>query len=103
MRGIVPDAILDRRDKIGFATPEANWLRRHKSWGDQTLASDCARSIPAWNLDAVRTDWEETLAGNRPFNFRIWRWFNLVHWAERWNVTFDSDTPRSRSQRPLAA
>lgn len=27
MRGIVPDAILDRRDKIGFQTPENDWLR----------------------------------------------------------------------------
>lgn len=26
MRGIVPDDILDRRDKIGFATPEKDWL-----------------------------------------------------------------------------
>lgn len=27
MRGIVPDEILDRKDKIGFATPEDDWLR----------------------------------------------------------------------------
>src|SRR5690606_25204602 len=26
MRGIIPDEILDRRDKIGFETPEFNWL-----------------------------------------------------------------------------
>lgn len=26
MRGIVPDAVLDRRDKVGFATPEKAWL-----------------------------------------------------------------------------
>src|SRR5690606_36942668 len=27
MRGIVPDAILDRKDKIGFSTPEDDWLK----------------------------------------------------------------------------
>ncbi len=27
MRGIVPDAILDRRDKIGFETPQRSWLK----------------------------------------------------------------------------
>jgi asparagine synthase (glutamine-hydrolysing) len=26
MRGVVPDAILDRRDKVGFVTPWARWL-----------------------------------------------------------------------------
>ena len=28
LRGLVPDAVLDRRDKIGFQTPEPNWLER---------------------------------------------------------------------------
>lgn len=27
MEGIVPETILNRRDKIGFATPEEAWLR----------------------------------------------------------------------------
>lgn len=28
MRGIVPDAVVDRRDKIGFSTPQQGWLER---------------------------------------------------------------------------
>lgn len=28
LRGIVPDAVLARRDKIGFATPQADWIGR---------------------------------------------------------------------------
>jgi asparagine synthase (glutamine-hydrolysing) len=32
MRGIVPDPILDRQDKIGFATPEHTWLSAASSW-----------------------------------------------------------------------
>ena len=30
MRGIVPDEILDRRDKLGFQTPEKDWLFSNK-------------------------------------------------------------------------
>ena len=30
MRGVVPDAILDRRDKIGFKTPEYDWIMSEK-------------------------------------------------------------------------
>jgi asparagine synthase (glutamine-hydrolysing) len=26
MRGLVPDAVLDRRDKIGYETPQARWF-----------------------------------------------------------------------------
>jgi asparagine synthetase B (glutamine-hydrolysing) len=28
LRGVVPDAILERRDKIGFGTPEDTWFRQ---------------------------------------------------------------------------
>jgi asparagine synthase (glutamine-hydrolysing) len=28
MRGIVPDSVLDRRDKIGFVTPMTDWLKK---------------------------------------------------------------------------
>ena len=30
MRGIVPDVILDRKDKVGFETPQADWMRQIK-------------------------------------------------------------------------
>ena len=37
MRGIVPDCILDRRDKVGFATPEQTWLLRLQDWVQQNI------------------------------------------------------------------
>lgn len=27
LRGLIPETILDRKDKIGFLTPETNWLQ----------------------------------------------------------------------------
>jgi asparagine synthase (glutamine-hydrolysing) len=88
MRGIVPDAVLDRRDKIGFATPEQRWLKTLRPWVEQTLASDRARSIAALDLPAVTRNWQAVLAGTAEFDFRVWRWVNLIRWAERFDVTF---------------
>jgi asparagine synthase (glutamine-hydrolysing) len=88
MRGIVPDAILDRRDKIGFATPEQRWLTTLRPWVEATLASERARSIGALNVPALQRDWQAVLAGRAKFDFRIWRWVNLIRWAERFNVDF---------------
>lgn len=89
MRGIVPDAILDRRDKIGFATPEARWLKTLRPWVDEALASDRARSIGALEVPAMQRDWQAVLAGKARFDFRIWRWVNLIRWAERFGVCFE--------------
>jgi asparagine synthase (glutamine-hydrolysing) len=87
MRGIVPDAILDRRDKIGFATPEKKWLQELGPWVGDTLAR--VSRIPALDAAAVDREWRAVLAGTKPFDWRVWRWVNLVHWAEAWDVRFE--------------
>jgi asparagine synthase (glutamine-hydrolysing) len=88
MRGIAPEKILDRRDKIGFATPEKAWLMELRPWVRKTLESDAAGQIAALNLQGVREAAELVLDGKRPFDWRLWRWLNLICWTERWNVAF---------------
>jgi asparagine synthase (glutamine-hydrolysing) len=88
MRGIVPDAILDRRDKIGFQTPEQQWLGTLRGWVDGVLRSDAARSVPALRHDAMAREWEEIVTGRRSFDRRAWRWVNLVRWVELNGATF---------------
>jgi asparagine synthase (glutamine-hydrolysing) len=88
MRGLVPDAILDRRDKIGFATPEENWLATLQPWVDKTLSSEAAQQIPALDLAGMRKEWRAVLEKRKLFDFRIWRWVNLIRWSERYGVKF---------------
>jgi asparagine synthase (glutamine-hydrolysing) len=87
MRGIVPDAILDRRDKIGFATPEKKWLQELGPWVGDTLAR--VSRIPALDAAAVDREWRAVLAGTKTFDWRVWRWVNLVRWAEAGDVRFE--------------
>jgi asparagine synthase (glutamine-hydrolysing) len=88
MRGIVPHEILDRRDKIGFATPEKQWLTELGPWIEGVLTPDRVRRVPALDTTAVDREWRAVLAGTRPFDWRVWRWVNLVRWAEAWDVEF---------------
>ena len=78
MRGIVPDEILDRSDKIGFATPEKEWI------------SDINNDITDWVkntsnvpfLDGVKIQMElnESLNGSKPFSWMTWRIINFCNW-----------------------
>ena len=88
MRGIVPDSILDRRDKIGFATPEQRWLSTLRPWVDEVLRSGEQSRIPVLNMPALKQEWQEILAGSRSFDFRVWRWLNVIRWAEKMGVGF---------------
>jgi asparagine synthase (glutamine-hydrolysing) len=88
MRGIVPDAILDRKDKIGFATPEREWLKTLRPWVDKTLQSERAAEIPALDLKVILEEWNGIQSGSRSFDDRIWRWINLIRWADLFSASF---------------
>jgi len=88
MRGLVPDEILDRRDKVGFATPEQKWLSVLRPWVDRALQSPGAGAVAALNLAAVRQEWDAIVAGRKYFNHRVWRWVNLIEWSRRFEVSF---------------
>lgn len=81
MRGIVPDAILDRKDKIGFATPEERWLKEAAPTLRKWLAA--SENIPFLNHRELMTAFDEMIAGNVRFNWQAWRWVNFVRWYER--------------------
>ena len=89
LRGLVPDSILNRRDKIGFATPEPAWLRTLGPWVDGVFAADSARSAGPLRTAQARAHWQEVRAGNRPFDASAWRWLNFVRWLERFELTMD--------------
>src|SRR5690349_9776631 len=68
MRGIVPDPILDRRDKIGFATPEQKWLSLLQPWVEKTLSGEGIRRVAALDARALRADWNDVIEGRAPFD-----------------------------------
>lgn len=80
MRGIVPDALLDRRDKIGFATPERKWFGTLAPWVEENLQS--ASSSQLMHGPVVMQIWREVLNKSRRFDRRIWRWVNYLRWKE---------------------
>jgi asparagine synthase (glutamine-hydrolysing) len=88
MRGIVPDVILDRRDKVAFATPERAWLTVLSPWVAKTLASEAARQIPALRLDEAEREWQGYEAGRVPPSMRFWRWMNVIEWTRLHGVSY---------------
>jgi asparagine synthase (glutamine-hydrolysing) len=88
MRGLVPDTILDRRDKIGFATPERQWLLAARPWVERQLADLHAGAVPALLPDVVENQWRNLDTGRSRFDFRFWRWLNVIAWSRLFSVSF---------------
>lgn len=78
MRGIVPDDILDRKDKIGFSTPEKEWVLRQSPILRKWLAE--AEVIPFVNQKELLNAFDDMAEGKVKFTWQIWRWVNYVRW-----------------------
>ncbi len=79
-RGLVPDAILDRRDKMGFVSAEERWLKQDgKDWFLEQLTSN-QNPLDFFNENKVMKFFEDTQTGNIPFSFDSWRIVNFKYW-----------------------
>jgi len=88
MAGILPEAVRNRRDKLGFATPEESWFRgslREAVFGgiEETLAY-----FPGLlNAAGVRARAADMLDGRRDLDFSLWRIVNLGIWGRLFGVS----------------
>lgn len=78
MRGIVPDDVLDRKDKIGFATPEKDWLMDMSTTIHQWLSVPL--DLPFINQSKMINEFDRIVAGKAQFTWQVWRWVNFCRW-----------------------
>jgi asparagine synthase (glutamine-hydrolysing) len=81
MRGIVPDEILDRKDKIGFTTPEKEWLLSEEF--NLLNKLNCLFDLPFIHKAGVEKYIDDLKKGKRNFDFTSWRLLNFSKWNEK--------------------
>lgn len=78
MRGIVPDEILNRRDKVGFETPEKKWIMSQSAKFRDWISDDA--KLPFLDQQALLAEFDAVVSGEKVFNGRVWRWVNFMKW-----------------------
>jgi asparagine synthase (glutamine-hydrolysing) len=89
LRGLVPDQILDRRDKIGFNTPESSWLLALGSWVDDVLNCEAAHAAGPLRVAEARKNWRAARNAGNSVDPATWRWLNFIRWVDRFAVRLD--------------
>lgn len=82
MQGVVPDAVLERRDKIGFATPERQWLA-----ASGLVDSMSEKTGVGIHMKNFKNTWDAVLRGQQGFQRGLWWCVNLSRWAESSKVS----------------
>ena len=82
MRGVIPESVRTRRDKIGFAPPQGPWLQGPmKEWAGDLLHSRAFADRPWIDAARARSTWRRFVDGNSRFGSSVWRWLSLEVWA----------------------
>jgi asparagine synthase (glutamine-hydrolysing) len=84
MQGIVPDDVLNRRDKIGFETAEKDLLIGMADTIIEWLNHDL--NIPFLDQPKILKEFDKALSSNKPFSWQVWRWVNFVRWLKLFDI-----------------
>jgi asparagine synthase (glutamine-hydrolysing) len=87
IRGLVPDAVRCRMDKMGFVTPEEVWMKGELAPRvlDLFLAPGFAER-PYWDAERVLENYRAFLEGKSAYSTEFWR----IACAEMWLRQFDA-------------
>ena len=84
IKGIVPEEIRNRMDKMGFVTPEESWMRYElKDYMMDILYSTSFKNRPYWNSEKVLEDYQKFVAGLTNYSPEIWRIICVELWLRK--------------------
>jgi asparagine synthase (glutamine-hydrolysing) len=86
MRGVIPDPIRTRQDKIGFQTAEERWMRQDQPALVRALVARAVDAAGGILTPGTLTRAEDVLAGRRAFDPWVWRVVSTGAWLERFGV-----------------
>jgi len=79
MRGVIPDDIRERKDKVGFATPERLWLAELKDKMRGYIDGGLSGFV---DTRALLKDWDGFAAGQFGVGENAWRIINFAVWKK---------------------
>ena len=81
-RGVIPEEIRNRKDKVGFAPPEGVWLRGPlRPWVEDVFASRQFKQRGWADTVVLERLWRRFKNGDSTLQGIIWRWLSLETWA----------------------
>jgi asparagine synthase (glutamine-hydrolysing) len=81
--GDIPDEILKRRDKVGFATPESIWFDEVGHELKKFLNTQDDEYVK-W--DKLNDNWDDLLQNNDVTTARLWRFINFSVWRKTFEL-----------------
>jgi len=99
MKGVIPDLVCNRRDKIGFGTPEDDWFRSVAyDFTRDVFESDSFRQREYFNVNEIRRQFDLYRDNLSACQFRPWKLVNMELWLR---MFIDDDPTKNTRYLPL--
>jgi len=82
MAGLLPEPVRTRMDKMGFVTPEEEWVRHEAPGRFRQAARDAVDASHGVLRPQALDELDRIIAGERPFDFFAWRVINFGAWVQ---------------------
>ena len=86
MTGIIPDAIRDRVDKIGFQAPEMEWMKGILNVEYKEAILNISHDSKGVISENLITKFEAMTSGKEPFDNYLWRCISFAKWVKVFDV-----------------
>ena len=81
LKGILPEKIRCRRDKLGFPAPLPEWIKKELSQPiREIIFSEKANQRGIFNMESVSKRFESHVMGKADHTWEIWRWLSMEIW-----------------------
>jgi asparagine synthase (glutamine-hydrolysing) len=85
MKGLLPEEVRTRRDKLGFTTPQADWLQKINPEMRTMIAELCSLDDTGLlNHTRLLKDWDAVFATPKLYKVQdlAWRYLNFLLWKK---------------------
>lgn len=76
MQGVVPDAVLNRKDKKGFTTPESRFIRNYLTYKQSDV--DILEEHDFLDVSSLKQEVDDVIRHKKPADWFHWRIANLI-------------------------
>lgn len=87
MKNVVPEAVLQRRDKMGFVTPEQIWAKQTHTPQFRQGIADAVSASEGVLTPAAREHFEAMFQGRIDYDASAWRLICFGRWLRKFSVT----------------
>lgn len=85
LKDILPDKIINRKDKKGFTNPREKWFRTEefKNFILELINSESFKRRGYFNYEIANAQYQKHLKGEVDISKEIWKWINLELWFRK--------------------